>query len=168
MERYEFSLAPTPAHLQAMGMVVVESAILDNVLELAIWSIENLTYEQGFRETLRLGFGAKALRFVKAAKERYASVQDRADLAQLANDLKIAGRQRNLIVHGSWTWGIKSNEPFIAKYRQRKRKGRIIGESGHMKPEDIERIAGNISRACGNLINFLEVHGAEPPPFGRE
>ena len=83
MESYEFSLAPTPAHLQAMGMVVVESAILDNVLELAIWDVENLTHEQGFRETLHLPFRKKALRFVKAAKERYTSAQDRADLIRI-------------------------------------------------------------------------------------
>ena len=47
MESYEFNLAPAPAHLQAIGMVVVESAALDNVLELAIWHVEGLTPDLG-------------------------------------------------------------------------------------------------------------------------
>ena len=166
MERYEFSLAPTPAHLQAIGMVVVESAVLDNVLELAIWFVEGLTPELGFSETLHLGFRKKAMRFVKAAKKRFVSIQDRQALTELAKDLRIAGRQRALIVHGSWAWGIKPDEPWVAKYRQRK--GRVFGETRRMKPRDIELIANNISRACMNLIHFLQVHGAEPPPFGRK
>ncbi len=120
MEFYEFTLPPTPAHLQAMGMVVVESAVLENVLELAIWQIEGLSPEVGFHETLHLGLRRKSVRFFKAAKQRFNTPNDRKSLADIMKDLRAAGKQRNFVVHGSWAWGIKPDAPWLAKYRRKK------------------------------------------------
>jgi len=146
-----------------VGKVVVESALLENVLELAIWQLEGLSPVAGFHQTLHMGFRTKSRRFMKAAKQKFPSPADRTALAGLMKDLRAVGKQRGFIVHGSWAWGTKSDTPWLAKYR--KKKGNILGEMRPTKPESIELIAANVSQACDNLISFLLAHGVEAPPL---
>ena len=160
---YEFRLAPTPAHLLSIGMVVAESTVLENVLELAIWQLEGMPPEQGLPKTMHTSFRSKSAWFLKAAKRQYRTDQDRADLRSLAKDLKTVAKQRNMIVHGSWAWGITQREPWACKFALRK--GRVVGFQERFSPEKIKGIAANLCQTQDNLIAFLQAKGVEPPPY---
>ena len=160
---YEFTLPPTPAHLERIGMVVAESTLLENIIELAIWQLEGMPPEIGLPKTMYVSFRSKSAWFLKVAKRNFTTEQDRSDLRDLAKDLKTVAKQRNMIVHGAWAWGVTQHEPWACKFAIRK--GRVVGFKERFSAAKIKGIAANISQTQDNLIGFLQAKGVEPPPY---
>ena len=162
MEDYQYDRPPTDKHLIAIGKVVVESALLENIMELAIWKLESLLPKEGFKRTHMKPFRRLSQMFLIAAKREFTSEQDIKDLQHLESDMILAATQRGEIVHGSWGWGIKEDSPILGKFY---REGDdFSGRSGVRMASEIELIAGNISQAGDNLIAFLVARGVETPP----
>ena len=160
---YEFRLALKSAHLQNMGMVIAESTVLENILELAIWQLQGMPPEQGLLKTMHISFRSKAAWFLKTAKRHFQADQDLVDIRSLAKDFKTVAKQRNMIVHGSWAWGSSESEPWACKFALRK--GRVVGFKEQYSPEKIKGIAANLCQTQDNLIGFLQAKGVEPPPY---
>lgn len=160
---YEFYFPPTPAHLEAIGMLVVESAVLENVLELAIWQINKLVFKEGAFKTIHMGFRMKSACFLKSARSTHKKPEDQVLLRGIAKDLKQAGRERSMVVHGSWAWGIKHDTPLLVKYRVKR--NRLIGNLNRTTASDIKKMAANANMACNNVIGFMMSRGYEPPPL---
>lgn len=161
--KYEWPL--TDKHLIEVGRAMVESASLEQTLQLATWQILDLTEETGAPITGHLHLAARAKLFNDTARTRFKSKKDQADLAEVIDAINEAIPGRNDLAHGLYWWGVREGDVLLYRYKKDKKSG---GQYRHFqKPLTLKR-AHNVAEALGiannKLIAFLNARGVEPPP----
>lgn len=153
-------------HYAAIGRVVVESATLEGVLELAIWATEGVDPAYGEEQTGGLNLKQKSDRFFKAAALRFKAADERDSLARLKEASGRALADRRRLVHGFWAFGVSADAPLLVHYREAKK--RSAARPKPWTPAEIEAVASEIEAVGDQIIRFLEDRGMSAPlPFNR-
>lgn len=163
LDDYEFQFAPTEAHLTALGKVLVESGVLEDVLELAIWQMMGVPESIGEQITTRPNLGQRVAMLLALVPVRFPSSQDQSEFAIIGQELKSIIGIRNHLAHAHWGSGVKQDEPITLN--RRNEKGEIVPRQRTWRSNEIERIAARISRVGDELILFLEFRGVSCPPL---
>lgn len=160
---YTFEWPHSDEHLIAMGKVIVESASIEQTLQLAIWQLLGVPEEKGSHVTGYQNLEGRVTLFDSVAKATFTTQKDLKELSSVISAIRNANTQRNDIVHGVY-WSGK-NKSDVILYRYKKAKGTYGFKTQNLTPKGIEKIAAEIYAANDLLIEFLNQRGVVPPPL---
>ncbi len=163
IEEYSYWFPPTDAHLTAIGRVVVESACLENIIELAIWHLMGVQREVGEQVTNQPTLNQRLNFFFRILPKAYPADADQKAFKQIKQELQNVAAIRNHLIHAAWAFGTKQDIPISLNFRTEK--GEIVPRTRKWKATAIERVAARIGRVGDELIAFLEDRGASLPPL---
>ena len=162
IEEYVYWFPPTDAHLTAIGRVVVESAVLEDVIELAIWHLMGVQREVGEQVTNQPTLTQRLNFFFRILPKVYLADADQRAFEPIKQELKAVAAIRNHLIHASWAFGTRQDTPISVNHRNEK--GEIVPRTKKWKAPTIERVAARIGRVGDELIAYLEDRGASLPP----
>lgn len=167
MSDYRFMWPLSDRHLVEMGKVIVESASLEQTLQLAIWQILKLPEEQGSHLTGRMHLDARADLFKKLAQTVFTTNEDKQAIEDVMSAIKDVIPKRNDITHGLWWQGEEiSNSANLYRYKEQAGEYQLRYKS--LTPCSIRQYAADITAANDALINFLNERDVFPPPPPRK
>lgn len=159
MSLYEFEWPATDEHLIAIGKIAIESASVEQTLQLAIWQILGVPEEKGSYVTGHLRLDSRLILFQDIAPS-YFPKSAHCKLKKKINAIRKANTERNRIIHGLWEHG-KDSPAKIHKYK--KAKGEYELRYKIFTAEQLEKIATQIFDAHNGLILLMNQHGLVPP-----
>ena len=162
LEEYQYELSPTDDHLRALGLIMVESGVLEGVVEIAIWQTLNLPYWIGQRLTVNPNLGQLINMLLSVIPQSFTEDNDKVAFAPIAQELKAVASLRNYIVHCYWTFGVAQDRPVSLNFRNEK--GAIVPRNRTWKVTELEQIAARISRVGDELEWYLQSRGVSVPP----
>ncbi len=163
IEEYSYWFPPTDAHLTAIGRVVVESACLENIIELAIWHLMDVQREVGEQVTNQPTLNQRLNFFFRLLPKVYTADADQKAFEQIKQELQAVAAIRNHLIHAAWAFGTKQDIPISVNHRNEK--GEIVPRTRKWKADEIERVAARIGRVGDELIAYFEKRGASLPPL---
>jgi len=162
LDEYTYWLAPTDDHLRAIGRVIVESATLESVIEIAIWQLLKLPVEIGEQITNRPNLGQLTKILLCILPRVFKKDDDKKAFEPIEKELKTIVGIRNHLAHAYWAFGTQKNSPISMSYRSEN--GEIIPRTKKWRADEIERIAARIATVGNEFIYYLTARGVETPP----
>ena len=167
MSDYKFVWPLSDRHLVEMGKVIVESASLEQILQLAIWQILKLPEEQGSHLTGRMHLDARADLFKKLALTVFTADEDKQAIEEVMSAIKDVIPKRNDVAHGLW-WRGEEISTSADLYRYKEQGGEYQLRYKSLTPCSIRQYAVDISAANYAIIDFLNERDVAPPPPPRK
>jgi hypothetical protein len=157
MSGYQFTLPVKSNQLEAIGMVAVEWAYLESIVEAAIW---NLAYiwdnDTAASVTTHLGMPARLDILMTLFRLRTNDETQIKNLQKMCGNIRgDLSRQRGEVVHTRWIEG-DAGSPMIYLVRARGKLERTKRGSPAVK---IREVAGLIAAQSRELREFLEQRG---------
>lgn len=162
VNEYVYWQSPTDSHLAALGRIVVECAILEGVIGIAIWQLLKVPREMGEHITSRPSLRQRADLLFSITPTAFPMDSDQNALAPIKQEINALIGVRNYLVHTNWGFGTTQDRPISVNYRNEK--GDFVPRMRSWRVKEIERVAARIGRVGDELIDFLETHGVELPP----
>ena len=146
-----FAGALTDAQLQAIGMVAVESAWLERLVESYIQRFARLNRKKTDAFLKGRMMAAKVELLALLGRSAIKSPQGRDEFAQLIQRCSDANARRNRVIHGLWS---KRTKESAASAVKRGRRGNVE----RMSANDIEQVANDLASAFWLCLYFFEQH----------
>lgn len=159
MAPYFFEWPATDDHLIAIGKIAIESACIEQTLQLAIWQILGLPEEKASYLTGHLHLDGRLKLFQEVAPSFFPK-SAHCSLKKKITAIRNANTERNRIIHGLWEPG-KDSPTHIHKYK--KEKGIYALRYRNFTAQKIEDIAKQIADANYELMTLMNKHGLVPP-----
>jgi hypothetical protein len=166
---YADEINMSPAHLEAIGRVMVEWSHLETLLYKGIWHFSGLDEKTGrvFTRGLRVKPATEILEILGHQK---LGPKGGAKLGELLRETESLDSERNGIVHGAWE--VSGREEYVIRLRLRQMKDGETGERrkfvgaeiSELDPHAIGDIAARIASHASNVKTFFHVHGVLPIP----
>ena len=144
----------TDDFLAAIGAVTVQFAVLENHLEMAIWTLlvgTNMSDQPTGRiVTSELSFQKSVHLFAALHRHRFPGEREE-QLKSLCKKLRQIEDERNVIAHSTWLAG---EEGKIVRFKSTA-KGVLKAKFEHLSLADTKAIATRIHSAAEDVFNFL-------------
>jgi hypothetical protein len=147
-------------HLQAIGLVTVNFAKLENAIEWFIWSLIGQDEGIGLIITTELSFKNLVALLSSLSRVKIANAEVLAELDRALKQALQADEKRNIILHSLWAQGQTRDTVTRIKKTAKLSKG-LQHQVEEMTAEDITSIANFIDNA-DLAIESLRVHYFHP------
>ena len=151
-------LPTTALHLEAVGMVAMEWAWLEIIVETAIWRLLRVRGRVGTAVTIHIAPRVRLDILLSLASLKM-DEHDYERLALLVGRIRELTGLRNDLVHAEWL-GVKEDEwPPVARFRKRMARGHVRTQDHEKTPDEIIEVATNIFRLSTALLDFFHDTG---------
>lgn len=146
----------TEPQLAAIGMVVIESTYLEQLVERLIWWACKLEPKQGKFLTTRIQMDSRLDLLSDLAKPKITDPTRLEVFTTLISDLKNANNDRNVVVHGLWSPQPKLPiaASGIIEWEATALKERLRSPPLTMSPNQIAEVARRINSGYFDLASF--------------
>lgn len=148
----------TSLHLEAVGMIAMEWAWLEIIIEMAIWRLLRVRGPIGTAVTRHIAPRVR-LDILLSLADLKMNEQDREQLARLIDRINKLTGPRNDLIHAEWTGVKKDTWPPVARFHKRMARGHVIRHDHEVTPNQITAVATDIFKLSTDLLFFFESAG---------
>jgi hypothetical protein len=165
---HSFGSRLSQEQLVAVGMIAVEGAALEHMLEWAISAMVGLPYDIGELFTIRQSFEEKVNTFIRVVHKRSEDPALRKKAAEVEAQMRASSQHRNEVVHAHWDWTLEdyfleeeersgSARGWVRKLRKAAAESRAIAA----EVSALQKTAEELWAASMALIEFVEDAGLD-------